>query len=998
MPVNTFLTNTIKHRMRAKFLIPSALGVLALGIFLFTRPEKEPSQEPEGERDRESKAYVEGRMAYELSMLKDPATGKIPRGIFKMEKDFVATLPVRGEGKGDEVLNLNDYIPVGPNNIGGRTRAVAYDRRYDGSTNRIIIAGCVSGGIMRSDNGGQTWALVTPQNDIHSFTSIVQDPRTGFQNTWYAAGGEFSGNSASANGASYLGFGIWKSINNGLSWTKLPLIITDINGNTFGTGLLEQFDHPFDMVYRLAVNPINGALYIAGFRRLVRSLDGGASFQAVFGNSTPTNSSHAQMDISFASDGLLYLAVNGGHPDPTLRGIFTSTTGNAGSFIRIAGGQTLGVDSIPGWRGNSPLVSSKRVLIDIAPSNNNIGYVFYQNGLSSDAPQLQPEADLFQFTKSGSTYTWSNRSANMPDFPGGNLSNSDPLSVQGGYDMLVRIKPNNPNTVYIGGTNLYRSTDGFSSTNNTAWIGGYNTNFSYQSYPASHPDMHELVFNPSNPDVAISGNDGGVQEANVAQNAVNWAMLPNYQTLQCYYVAIDPDAGRNNYASGSQDNGVRLRDRMGLLNTAPADSNNHLQIFSADGNAVGISRLDINSQIQYLYGGYQLGNIFRYRLAPGNNAISIRPNGLTTNPQYGPSSWGEFVTNFRLNPDNTEDLYYVNFNRLFRTTTASSVTAGGWTELTGVGTTIGTGAFTGANSIRAISFSRGPYLSTHALYLGTTNGKIYRLDDPRNSSTGTGPVDITPTGLIGNVQDISVNPNNDEEIMAVVTNFGVTSGGQLQNITNIWWTNNAKSANPNWVQAEGNLSLGFISARTCAIIVKKDAANNPVTEYYVGTGAGLLSVQNLGTTLLAGGSPVWVREGVEDFNWAVIQHMVYRPYDNVLLLGTHGNGMYVANLGTPNFTPPTGTAITPVTNDKRFITLVAPTLTRSKVQYQVGTMPGINSIQVLVSDMQGRTVQSLQKSYSSGDINFSSLPAGTYVVNIISNNGRYRHIQKIVKQ
>ncbi len=45
---------------------------------------------------------------------------------------------------------LNTYFPAGPNNQGGRTRALAYDVRYNGTTNQVLIAGGVSGGIMRS--------------------------------------------------------------------------------------------------------------------------------------------------------------------------------------------------------------------------------------------------------------------------------------------------------------------------------------------------------------------------------------------------------------------------------------------------------------------------------------------------------------------------------------------------------------------------------------------------------------------------------------------------------------------------------------------------------------------------------------------------------------------------------------------------------------------------------------------------------------------------------
>jgi hypothetical protein len=79
-----------------------------------------------------------------------------------------------------------------------------------------------------------------------------------------------------------------------------------------------------------------------------------------------------------------------------------------------------------------------------------------------------------------------------------------------------------------------------------------------------------------------------------------------------------------------------------------------------------------------------------------------------------------------------------------------------------------------------------------------------------------------------NIQDIAVNPNNDNEIIAVVTNYGRTVGANLNNVTNILWTNDAKSASPTWKVAEGNLTgnntSGYISARSCMITVKKDGS------------------------------------------------------------------------------------------------------------------------------------------------------------------------------
>jgi hypothetical protein len=984
--------------MKAKFYLFIALAAMTTALLFVLNKGKlqatTSKEKREGERENEEglpAAYVEARAKYEFDMLKDPATGRIPAGIFEREYAFAKSLPVRGSGFGMlREMALNTYLPAGPNNVGGRTRAVLYDVRYNGTSNKVIIAGCVSGGIMRSTTGGNSWTLVTPQNDVHSFTTLAQDPRPGFQDTWYAAGGEVIGNSAGDEvGALYLGDGIWKSVDNGATWTKLPQNnLTDFNGSPLPAGTLEGFDHPFDLVHRIAVNPTNGDVYVACHRRVVRSTNGGTSFQTVIGSSVLAGSINGQTDVVITSTGKIIAAVNGGNPDLALRGIWVSTTGSFGSFTRIAGGQTLGVDSVDSWRANSPFDISKRIVMTLAPSNNNIAYVYYENGLSSDPPDLKPEADLYRLDISGNTYTWTNRSPNLPDFPGGNLSGSDPLTVQGGYDMVVSVKPNDPNFVAIGGTNLYKSTDGFATSTNTFWINGYQSNFTYSLYPNGHPDIHNLVFNPSNPVEAICADDGGIQiTTDITLLVPVWNMLPNYQTLQYYYVAMDPDAGRNNFAGGAQDNGTHFRDKLGIIpGVTAADSNNHFRLVGGDGCAVGISKIDLSNQNQYLYGGSQYGNIQRVRLTNGLQAISIRPNGLTPAFAGATNEYGEFVTNFRVDQDNAEDLYYVNFHRLFRTTAASSVSAGGWTELTGLSNALNPP--TGKIGIRAIAFTRGPYHSGHSLFVGTTNGKIYRLDDPQNTAASTTPVNITPSGLTGNVQDIAVNPNNDDEIMAVVSNYGVVS---------IWWTNNARTAAPTWRNAEGNLTLP--SVRSCVIIVKKDAANNPVTEYYVGTSVGLYSVANLGATLTGGGTPTWQREGGSTLNLAVVESMVYRPTDNVLLVGTHGNGMYYTFLGTPNFTPSISTGINPVTNDKDFIRKVYPTITSgNSIQFEKGNMIGIKKISIQLLDLSGRVIYRKETSYQNGNLSIDGFASGTYILSIYSDDNKYRHIQKIIKQ
>lgn len=998
-------------------VIASVAFILLVAVVSFLVLEKtkekpsEPNELSEKSEEKEA-AYQYLRWKYEADMIKDPTTGEALFGLRNQEVDFARTIPVRSGSSSTSRLTIqNTYIPAGPNNNGGRTRGLAYDIRYNGTTNRVLLAGGVSGGIFRSTDGGASWAKVTPANEVHNVSSIAQDPRPGSQDIWYAGGGEYIGSSTDATGAGYLAYGMLKSTDNGATWTRLSLTnITDHLGNPLGGGLPERFDHPFDYVHKIAVNPTNGDVYVAAHRRVVRSQNGGTSFQTIFGSAITGFAAGGQADVVISPTGKVYIAMTGAAPDLSLRGVWKSPTGALNSYTRLAGGQTLGVDSVDGWRGNaytstnvggSPFYDTRRILLALAPSNENILYVLYENGLTNTSSGRNKEADLFKLDMTSGN-NWSNHSANLPDFPGGDHDATDPFTIQGGYDMFITVKPNDPNFVILGGTSLYRSTNGFASTAASSWIGGYgNTLPTLTFYANSHPDIHNFVFNPSNSNEAISADDGGIRitsDITAGGSSVSWSHLNNYQTLQYYRVAIDPDEGIYNFVGGAQDNGTQFRDHSGITGTPPVDSNNHKRLVGGDGASVAISKK--NGTVQFLYGGVQFGSIRRGQLQTNFNATEIRPNGLTPAFAGSTTEFGEFVTNFKINQDNTELLYYVNFNRMFRTSNAATVTSAGWVELTGVGTAVNPSNGTNIG-IRAIAFSRGNYGASHAMYFGTTDGRIFRLDDPRNAAGSAAPVNITPASvnLSGlNIQDIAVNPNNDNEIMAVVTNYGRTVGANFNNVTSIIWTNDAKSASPTWRDAEGNLagtpSSGYISARSCMIVVKKDASNNPVTEYYVGTAAGLFAVENLGTVLSGGGSPNWQREGATTLNFSVVNSLAYRPSDNVLLVGTHGNGLYYARIGSPNLV--TGIS-NPVLNDKNFITKIYPTVTNDIVEYRIGNKTDVRKISVQLYNMQGQVIYQMETNYQDGNLPINKFARGAYILSIYSDNRKYRHIQKIIR-
>lgn len=986
----------MRQNILALIILPFLIVIILFSVFM-NRQTLLRSNPVTGEYDEfERAAFDKRRNQYMFNMVKDPATGKIPDGIIERSYDQALAAPVRNLAA--RVEDNNSYLQAGAFNAGGRSRIIVYDRRFNGGSNRIILAGSVSGGIFRSTDGAATWTNVTKPNEIHNVHWIVQDTSsTARMDIWYAGGGEHWGNSTSENGATFMGDALYKSIDNGVTWTRLSQVYPGAPGPFF----LERFDHPFDFVHKIAINPANGDVYAGSHRRLMRSTNAGSTWQVVFVGTKTTTADVGTLDVAITNTGRIYVAVNGGNNDKAMRGVWTSTTGNSGTFTRIAGGAALGVDSIPNWRGNSYdstdfgggniIYSPRRILMAIAPSNNNTMYVVYENGATSGS-----DIDLFKVDLA--TNTWTNRSANVPDF-GGTVGT---FSSQGGYDLHVAVKPDNPNFVILGGVNLFRSTDGFSTTANTTWIGGYgNENANPFLYPNHHPDQHCVAFRPDNPNEMISAHDGGLSlTTNIQAAVVAYSMVPNYQTFQYYYVAIDPGTGRNNFAGGLQDNGTWLRDRVGILGTASIDSNNHRFIYpalSGDGGAVGLA-VNVAGQ-QYLYGSSQLGIIRRVSLPNINTGTLIRPNGLTANPSGG--GFGEFVTNFKLNPSNTNDLYYINFNRLFRTTDAPNVTSNTWTELTGIGNAVDAGNDpSNGLYIRSLAFSWGAYQSSHVMYIGTTDGRIFRLDNPRNAIASQAPVNISISGLPAgaNIQDIAVNPNNDNEIMAVVSNYEYTNNlNQIVNMPSVWWTNNAKSATPTWLNAEGN-TITAASVRSCAIVVKKDAGNNPVTEYYIGTSVGLFSVVD-NTPATPPVFTTWFREGEPVLNLPIVQSLAYRPVDNVLLVGTHGNGMYFTYLGTPNYTPNQATGINdPILNDKNFISKIYPTVSSSRVDYQTGNRYAIKSISIQLLNANGQVVYKNSGAYQNGSVDISKLAKGVYVLSIISDDGKYKYLQKIIKQ
>ncbi|MGD1849022.1 MAG: WD40/YVTN/BNR-like repeat-containing protein, partial [Salibacteraceae bacterium] len=384
----------------------------------------------------------DARARFEWERLQDPATGDIPKNMRMRELAYAQSLPQKADRSG------YTFAPMGPWNVGGRTRAFGVDVNNEDH----LLAGGVSGGMWQSTDGGQSWTKTTAPADHHSSTCLIQDTRPGKTDIWYYGSGEVIGNSASASfSANYLGNGLYKSTDNGQSWTSLPATVT---GDP-------QATDPWDLIWDVVIDASNTTedeLYAAANGKVFRSIDGGTSWTEVLGSSGLLSTF---MDLAITSTGVVYatLSSNGASA-----GVWRSPDGINWTQI------DQGINNFPGTYG--------RLLLAVNPQNENsilmMGNTPGSGLLTNVFFSSTAWTSLWKYVYktgdgSGSDGTWTDYSANLPN----NLGVFGNFYSQGSYDLALAYKPSDTNTVFIGGTYLYRSTDGFTSPNNISWVGGY---------------------------------------------------------------------------------------------------------------------------------------------------------------------------------------------------------------------------------------------------------------------------------------------------------------------------------------------------------------------------------------------------------------------------------------------------------------------------------------------------------------------------------------------
>jgi hypothetical protein len=479
------------------------------------------------------------------------------------------------------------FSEIGPDNVGGRTRAICIDRL----NTQHIFAGGISGGLFESFDGGANWThkLASDQYDVLTISSIIQ---AADNTSWYFGTGEgvFYPFYGSGTGG-FIGGGVWKSTDNGSTFARL----TSTTPTSPSTP-----SYPWAAVSKMGCDPVNpNQIYAGTINGLYISTNGGTTW--TLGQSSLSGTIY---DVDVASNGTLWV-VSGSR-------LWKSTTGAVGSFTVI---------SSPGY----PVSGMGRTEIAIAPSDPNYMYAV-MDGASTGAL-----FGAYCSIDGGANWTQIAGVSNQVFAPFGS-------SNQGAYDMTLAVDPFDKERLIFGGVQLWKW-----ELNHYSPIYGQWTEIAYEfpDDPSNtfyvHSDKHIIVFDPIHQNKFFIGCDGGVfRTLDCGQSYI--PMNKAYRVTQCYGVASDYYAPTRNVAfAGCQDNGTQFVN--GLGNTAMSA----VSIGGGDGGQVEMSFLNPNAMFETIYYGTLSRSANR-----GSAFSDFYNTRISSNTNLGMGGFANFVTPIRL--------------------------------------------------------------------------------------------------------------------------------------------------------------------------------------------------------------------------------------------------------------------------------------------------------------------------------------------------------------
>jgi photosystem II stability/assembly factor-like uncharacterized protein len=346
---------------------------------------------------------------------------------------------------------------------------------------------------------------------------------------------------------------------------------------------------------------------------------------------------------------------------------------------------------------------------------------------------LSQPAFMFASVYGGSSvsiYKSTNYGTNWTSVP-----TSSAFQGQGGqawYDLYCRVNPNNPNLVFIGTIDIWRTTDGTNFTNITnGYQGG-----------SVHVDQHYLFFHPTDANTLIACNDGGIWRS--TNNGDSFTNLNQNLTLTQFYRIKASPFTPSRILGGTQDNGTQQT--FSTLNWAAA--------YGGDGGEVCFNPFNSN----FILGETQNGGLFR--TTNGGSSWSQATSGISTSENV---AW---VAPIIAHPT-TDGTFYVARQRVYRSTN----NGGNWTAISG--------NVNGSSSVREMAISN----SNPSIMYATSGSNVFLSVD--GGVTFTNRTSGLPARTITSVY---VHPTNENIALLTFSGFSTNKVYKTTNMGTSWFS------------------------------------------------------------------------------------------------------------------------------------------------------------------------------------------------------------------
>ncbi|RMG94898.1 MAG: exo-alpha-sialidase, partial [Chloroflexi bacterium] len=196
--------------------------------------------------------------------------------------------------KSSAALQL-EWEELGPDNVGGRTRAILVDRNNPSR----VYAGGVSGGLFCSDNGGLSWKL-HPDNVNFGHLGISCMAQASNGDIYFGTGEYFAYGDGHTNSMAFIGEGIYKSTDGGQTFQHLPSTTPSVSNSRSAE---------WAFVNELAIHPMDdNYVYAATNRGLRISNDAGATWNVIPNLDVGTNNNCSEVVVG--GNGVIYASIN----------------------------------------------------------------------------------------------------------------------------------------------------------------------------------------------------------------------------------------------------------------------------------------------------------------------------------------------------------------------------------------------------------------------------------------------------------------------------------------------------------------------------------------------------------------------------------------------------------------------------------------------------------------------------------------------------------------